>query len=170
MKRAGVIIVGALVLAAAWTETERAPVTESPVRFVGDRTDWREAIPSGTRHAGVENPRPGFPTMPAETEDRSWRAMVWRELRDPAEQLGADRWEAQEKEQFLVALTSLRDAGRRRERFATDPDGESSIDAAQRHRSAAIEADARSREMFGMPLGEFLRRAEPGSIEEVPTG
>lgn len=171
MRRASAIVVAVLAVVAVWSLTGRTPVGEEATDLRRRGALAEEASLSGaSRSRGTTEPRPGFPSMSAPSEDRSWNAMVWRELREPAQQFAGPGWTAEEKEQLLATLTTLRDAERRRERFSSDPDGSRSVEAAQRQRAAAVAADALSREMFGMPLGEFLLRAEPGSIEEVPTG
>lgn len=114
--------------------------------------------------------RPGFPTMEADAEHRTWRAMVDREIGETAAIAAGDAWTAEARERFFGALARLRDAAARRERLRGAPDSDEAIGAARRHRSAAFEADALSRELFGIPLAALVQRADPGGIEEVPPG
>jgi len=103
-------------------------------------------------------------------EDRSWRAIVWRQIGEQAERLGGDGWNEAGRERLMVALTELRDAEHKRERARSEPDPEKRIEAARQQRAAALAADEISRELFGLPLTVFLQRVDPGAAEEVPTG
>ncbi len=96
--------------------------------------------------------------------------MVAREIDVSAAQLGGRAWNDSSREQFVVALRRLRDAGARRDRARNEPDSVAGIAAARRQRVAALGADAMSRELFGVPLAVFLQRADQGAIEEVPAG
>lgn len=112
--------------------------------------------------------RPGRPSMRTTGADRSWDALVTREIEDAARLRGGDAWNDEARGRLVRALRRLRDAGRRRDRVATDPDSDDAILAAARHREAALEADALARELFGVPLAVFLQHTDPGAIEEVP--
>lgn len=132
----------------------------------------RQDATTAPRAASTLTPtrRAGFPTMDPDVERRTWRALVDRELGETAARAAGDAWTAEAREQFFVSLARLRDAAATRDRSRGEPESDDAIAAARRHRSAALEADALSRELFGMPLGALVQRTEPSVIEEVPPG
>lgn len=134
--------------------------------------DRREVASTAARAHQASAPtarmaRPGFPSRGTAGVDRSWEALLIREIEEEARRRGGDAWDEEARGRLVQALRRLRDAGARRDRSAADPDSDDAILAAARHRDAALEADALARELFGVPLAVFFQQSDPGAIEEV---
>lgn len=139
---------------------------------LGDTRRAPAAVVGASGEAVGAPSRAGFPTMAPEdvAERRTWSELIEQELGESAAVAAGDAWTPAARIQLLAALRHLRDAARARDTAGDAPDSDEAIAAAQRHREAALAADALSRELFGMPLGAFVQRTQPGTIEEVPLG
>lgn len=155
--------VAAVLALSLWGSPEKPSATAGRREVASEPVRPERASAATTRAA-----RPGLPRMDPTVDDRSWEALLTREIEEVARQRGGDAWNDEARGRLVVALRRLRDAGDRRDRRAADPDSDDAILAAARHREAALEADALAREFFGVPLAVFLQQTDPGAIEEVP--